>query len=195
MHPITVPKFLLSVLFLLVIPQGVLHAADRPQVYRFGGWTLITPPEVDNPSLEAGPVTLVVPEKGIEFLAYWQDGSERALALRFHSTDPKQDVAAMKSYRSTRRLYGCELGPSARIKSLERSLPPEGLPTTLPEASVIELAGSDRGLRRVSDVLVADLGIARVQIAEDSPVVRLGEWGSADFCRFELKSGMLGDEE
>ena len=51
---------------------------------------------------------------------------------------------------------------------------------------MITFAGSDRGLRRVGEELIADLGPYRVKIALDSPIVRLGEWDSADFCRFEL---------
>jgi len=57
----------------------------------------------------------------------------------------------------------------------------------LPDTLEVNLPGGDRALRRVADVLVADLGTARIQIADDSPVVRLGLWNSADFCRFEVE--------
>ncbi len=195
MPSIPVPKTLLSVLLLSVISSTALWAADSAQVYRFGGWTLIAPPTVTAEALASGSYALPVTEDGIEFLAYWQDGRERALALRFSGQDLKKDVAVLKSAGSIRRLSGCELGPSSRLKALKSALSKTSEPTVFPDDGSVTLAGSDRGLRRVGDMLVADLGSARVQISEDSPVVRLGEWGSADFCRFELKTWSLGDEE
>lgn len=185
-----VVKTWLCVLLLSVIPTKLVLAADDEDGrlrYRFGGWTLILPPELPAASLEAGGPPLRMPLEGLEILAYWEDGSQRAIALRFDGSDTRQDKVVLKSLRSVRLLKGCEFGAGARIKTLKKM--PEGQPPPplLPDTLEVNLPGSDRALRRVADVLVADLGTARIQIAEDSPVVRLGQWDSADFCRFEVE--------
>lgn len=197
-----VPKTWLCVLLLSVIPAtAVLAAADDSgrHRYRFGGWTLILPPALTATTLEAGGAPLRMPLEGLEILGYWEDGSQRAIALRFDGTDAKKDKVALKSLRSVRALKGCDFGGGARIEALKKV--PEGTPPAplLPDTMEVNLPGGDRALRRVADVLVADLGTARIQIADDSPVVRLGLWDSADFCRFEVelrdRKGGRGDEE
>lgn len=185
-----VPKTWLFVLLLSVIPAtAVFAAADDSgrHRYRFGGWTLILPPELAASTLEAGGAALRMPLQGLEILGYWEDGSQRAFALRFDGTEAKQDKVALKSLRSVRTLKGCDFGGGARIEALKKA--PEGTPPAplLPDTLEVNLPGGDRALRRVADVLVADLGTARIQIADDSPVVRLGLWNSADFCRFEVE--------
>ncbi len=192
-----VPKTLLLLVLLSVIAHTRAHAAEL-QLYRFGGWMLVAPAALSPQALESGAVTLPVPAGGIEFLAYWQDGRERALALRFAS-DGKLDAAVMSSFGRGRQLKGCKLGNSARLKPMKQVLPRErpkdaDIPA-FPDDATLVLAGSERRLTRAGDVLVADLGSARVQIADDSPIVRLGEWGSADFCRFELIRNTDEDEE
>ncbi len=183
-------KTWLCVLLLLVIPTAPVLAADDPDGkhrYRFGGWTLLLPPELPASALEAGGPPLRMPQAGLEILGYWEDGSRRAIALRFDGEDAKKDRVALRSLRSVRTLKGCKFGGGGRIPALKKA--PEGQPPapTLPETLEVNLPGSDRALRRVNDVLVADLGTARIQLTEDSPVVRLGQWDSADFCRFELE--------
>ncbi|MES2683290.1 MAG: hypothetical protein V4650_07180 [Pseudomonadota bacterium] len=186
---------MLSLVLLSVILSGPALAGDAPQVYRFGEWTLIAPATVNAEVLSASGPAIAVPTGGLELLAYWQDGSQRAVALRFDALDPKKDVVAMKSHRNIRRLKGCGFGTGARIKPYKAALPKDAEPVTFPDEGRLQLLGSDRSLRRAGDVLVADLGGARVQLAEDSPVVRVGEWDSADFCRFELSKNSELDEE
>lgn len=198
-----VVKTWLCVLLLSVIPASLVLAAqdeDGQLHYRFGGWTLMLPPALSAATLEVGSPPLRMPLEGLEILAYWEDGSQRAIALRFDGSDARQDRVALKSLRSVRLLKGCEFGAGARIKAMKKM--PEGQPPPplLPDTLEVNLPGSDRSLRRVADVLVADLGTARIQIAEDSPVVRLGQWDSADFCRFEVelkdrKNSRVEDEE
>lgn len=195
MPSIAVPKILLLALLLSVISSAPLRAADDVQVYQFGEWTLIAPANVTPDTLQGDPQAIPVPADGIEFLAYWQDGSKRALALRFDGKDSAKDVAVMKSARTARRLKGCGLGSIARVKPLNETRPKDAATTVFPDGAAVLLAGSERGLRRVGELLVADMGPARVQLNEDSPIVRLGEWDSADFCRFELKVWVEGDEE
>ena len=195
MPSIPVPKTLLFLVLLLGITAMPASAQDARSVYRFGEWTLIAPPGVDAEALAAGTLTLAVPAEGLELLAYWQDGSQRALALRFHPSDAAQDVAAMKSFNRSNRLKGCSLGSGMRIQRLKDALPKDAEPLVFPDDGALMLRGSERGLRRAGDVLVADLGKLRVQLAEDSPTVRVGEWNSADFCRFELNLTVIRDDE
>lgn len=161
-------------------------AAEPSQVYRFGGWTLITPAEVSPEALRAGPYALRLPLNGIELLAYWQDGSQRAVAIRFSGEAAEKDVVVMKSYRRFNRLKACEFGQPSRFKALKKARPAGVEALEFPDGASLLLGGSERGLRREGDVLVADLGGARVQLQEDSPTVRLGQWDSAEFCRYEL---------
>lgn len=189
MPSIPVPKTLLSLLLLSVILIAPSQAADAPQIYRFGDWTLIAPPAMTPEALGSGAATLPLPAEGVELLAYWQDGSQRAMALRFDAKDATQDAVVLKSFKRTNRIKGCKFGSIARLKPLKDWLPKDKNfePTAFPDDGAMTLlGGSVRSLRRAGDVLVADLGTYRVQIADDSSTVRLGEWNSADFCRFEL---------
>lgn len=191
---IPVPKNLLLVLLLSLIPSSAVIAAETPQVYRFGGWTLIAPAEVSPEALRAGPYTQRLPLTGLEFLAYWQDGSQRAVAIRFSGEDPKQDAVVMKSYRRVNQLKACEFGPSARLKPLKKTRPAGVEAVVFPDEASLLLGDTERGLRREGDLLVADLGSARVQLQADSPTVRLGQWDSAEFCRYELIEASEDDE-
>lgn len=195
-------KTLLSVLLLSVIATPALHAdedAPPPQLYRFGGWLLVLPADVRPEVLVPGPYEVAVPAAGIELLAYWQDGSQRAVSLRYDALLPKKDLAVLKSFRSTSRIKGCDFGGPGKVKTLKSVLRKTGLQATdaiaFPEDGALLLAGTERGLHRVGDVLVADLGNARVQLTDDSPMVRVGEWGSAEFCRYELKLKITNDPE
>ncbi len=177
------------------MPMRALQAAEGPQLYRFGNWTLVLPAELAPGTLQAGSYALRLPVTGMELLAYWQDGSQRAVALRFSGRDPAEDAVVMKSFRSSSQLKGCEFGSGSRIKPLKAVLPTDAEALPLPEETSVVLSGSERGLRRSGDVLVADLGTARLQLSEDSPTVRLGDWNSAEFCRFELLERSGEDED
>ncbi|MES2884369.1 MAG: hypothetical protein V4709_06170 [Pseudomonadota bacterium] len=186
MPSIAIPKTLLSLVLLSVILWQPLRAEEPLRVYRFGSWTLLTPAEISPETLASGREALPIGSQGLELLAYWQDGSQRALALRFDGSDAKQDAVVMKSFRRVNSLKGCKFGPDARLKPFKKMLPKDAEPVDFPDDGGLQLVGSERGLRRNGEVLVLDLGTARVQLSEDSPVVRVGEWNSADFCRFEL---------
>lgn len=188
MPSIAIPKTLLSLVLLSVIAWQPLRAEEPLRVYRFGGWTLLTPAELSPAALESGREALSIGSQGLELLAYWQDGTQRALALRFDAGDAKQDAVVMKSFRRVNRLNGCKFGPDATLKPLKKMLPKESEPMDFPDDGSLQLIGAERGLRRNGEMLVLDLGTARVQLSEDSPVVRVGEWNSADFCRFELRA-------
>ena len=181
-----IPKTLLLLVLLSVIAWQPVRAEDQLRTYHFGGWTLLAPAELSPAALASGGEALPIGSQGLELLAYWQDGSQRALALRFHGSDAKQDAVVMKSFRRVNRLNGCKFGPEATLKPLKKMQPTEIEPSQFPDDGGLQLGGSERGLRRNGEVLVLDLGTARVQLSEDSPVVRVGEWNSADFCRFEL---------
>lgn len=170
-------------------------AAEPPLLYRFGGWLLLMPAEANPEALEPGPYVLRMPTDGIELMAYWQGGRTRAVALHFDAQDFKKDYVVLKSFLSSSRLKGCGIGPVARIKPLKNLIAKDAVALELPEHGALLLAGSDRGLRRVGELLVADLGSARVQLMADSPVVRVGEWDSAEFCRYELKQWLEGGDE
>ena len=182
---IPVPKTLLSLVLLSVISAGPTWAAT-PQVYRFGSWTLIAPAEVTPEALATGPHPISSRASGVEFLAYWQDGAQRALALRFDGSDGAKDLVALKSHHRSHRIKGCGLGGSARIAPLSKALPKDVEPVEFPDGGAVSLSGTDRGVRRAGELLVIDQGPLRVQLAEDSPLVRAGAWASAEFCRFEL---------
>ena len=183
------PKtFLFRLLLLLILPGvGLAAPAAAVGVYQFGEWTLITPMQVTADELAPGPYTQGLPITGMEFLLFWRDGKERALAVRFDGKDPKDDVTVLRSRNSTDRLKGCKLRDSGRIKSLKKARPAKFEAVEFPDDGAFTIADSTRGFIRHGETLAFDLGSHRVQITEDSPVVRVGEWGSADFCRFELK--------
>lgn len=183
------PKTLLSrLLLLLILPSAAAAAPAVPAgLYRFGEWTVITPTVLDTDALVPGPYSLELPISGAEFLLYWQEGKERALAVRFESSTPKDDVTVLRSRYSMGRLKGCKPRDGGRIKSLKKARPAKVEAAEFPDDAVIVIAGSERGIARHGETLAFDLGSHRVQITQDSPIVRIGEWGSADFCRFELK--------
>jgi len=186
MPSIAVLKTLLSVLLLSVMVATPSFAEDNPTVYRFGDWTLIAPATVNLDLLTAEAPVLKLPVDGMEFLAYWQDGRQRALRWQFKDGETPEDLAVLKSFGRSNLLKGCAFGPPQRIPALKKVRPKGVDALEFPEAGALTIAGSERGLRRMADELVADLGHARIKIRADSPVVRLGEWDSADFCRFEL---------
>lgn len=178
------PKNLLSVLLLSVIAAEAAQAVQPAQAYRFGGWTLLAPAGL----FVDGTAPAAMAGQGVEVLAYWQDGQERAVALRFDGAVPPQDAVVLKSHRDSRRIKGCDFGAGARVTPLTVALSAVTEIRDLPDDTSVLLPGNDRSLRRVGDLLVADLRGVRVQLAEDSPIVRAGEWDSAEFCRFELKA-------
>ena len=164
----------------------VLSAMPTPaqaagQAYRFGGWTLFAPV-----AIEGGAQALGAPEKPLEFLLYWQDGSERAVSLSF-GPDAAQDRSALKTGRAMLRFIGCKSRGGGRVAKAPRKPVASPLDTEFPDETSLLLPDGERGLCRSGELLIADLGGYRVQLAEDSPVVRAGEWDSADFCRFELQ--------
>jgi len=182
------PKTFLFPLFLSLIQTGA-QAADKTEaagVYRFGEWTLVAP-AIAKPSLTAGTHTLQLPSTGLELLFYWKEGDERALAVRFNGEDAKEDVSVLRSRFSTERLKGCRARLGGRIKSMDKVRPAEVEAVELPDDTRIIVDGSERGLVRYGETLAFDLGTHRVQITQDSSIVRVGEWDSAKFCRFELK--------
>lgn len=192
---IPVPKNFLFVLLLSLIPSSVVIAAEPAQVYSFGGWTLIAPAEISPEALRAGPHVLRLPSTGIELLAYWQDGSQRAVAIRFSGEAPERDAVVLKSYRRSNRLKACKFGQPSRFKVLKKARPANVEAVEFPEGANLLLDGTERGLRRDGDMLVADLGGARVQLQEDSPTVRVGQWDSAEFCRYELIESTKDDDD
>ena len=188
MQSIAAVKSWLSLLFLMVMAGAAFAAPPvAGSVYRFGEWMLVTPVPVEASALAAGPYTLALPAEGSEWRLYHGDGQQRALALRF-AADPAKDVAILHTHDFTGRLKGCHINfdIAARMPRLKAVQPADAVVQELPDDTVIAFAGTDRGLRRVGEELIADLGPYRVKISADSPIVRLGEWDSADFCRFEL---------
>ena len=189
------PKtFLFRILLLLILPSA--YAAGPSEdvgVYQFGEWTLITPTKIEVDELVPGPHVLRLPVSGMEFLLYWHDGKERALAVRFDGENLKDDVTVLRSRYTTDRLKGCTPHFGGRIKSLKKARPAKVEAVEFPDDGAIVITGSERGFIRHGETLAFDLGTHRVQITQDSPIVRVGEWGSADFCRFELKD-KDGDE-
>lgn len=184
MPSIAVSKTLLSVVLLPVMAAGLAKAEETTQRYRFGNWVVVVPADAGPDALVNGPVPLTA--DGVELLVYWQDGSERAVSLHFDATDAGKDLVLLKSYRDVTRLKGCGLGARGRMPKLQKAAKTLEMPE-FPDDAALQIPRSERGLRRVGDVLVADLGTARVQLTDDSPVVRVGEWNSAEFCRYEMK--------
>jgi len=183
-------KTFLFALFPLVMP--VAAAADAVVHYRFGEWTLRAPASL-SPQRLAGSNILV--NEGIEITAHWQQGKDRAVALRFDSAETKKDAVVLKSFRNTRRVQGCKFTRGSHIEPLALGMADDIEKPEWPDGSALTLPGADRTVRRVGDMLVFDLGGMRVQLNADEPVVRVGEWGTADFCRFELRPDVETEDE
>lgn len=193
MPSMPVTKSFLFRLFLAVMAcaPASAFAAEEPVAYRFGDWTLLSPLPI-----EAGTQALPVPADGLEFRFYWKDGSERAVALRFDADKGEKDRSLLRSGREQIRFDGCKrTGGGGSIARLAKKSLPEVIPE-LPDDTALTLNNTERGLRRDGDTVVADLGKHRVQLTSDSPVVRAGEWQTADFCRYELHhaSGSAEDD-
>lgn len=185
-------KSFLFRLFLAVMASAPVSAfaADDPVAYRFGDWVLLSPVP-----LESGTQALKVPVDGLEFRFYWKDGSERAVALRFDGDRGEKDRSLLRSGREQIRFDGCKrAGAGGSIAKLSKKALPEAIPE-LPDDTALTMNSTERGLRRDGDTVVADLGKHRVQLTSDSPVVRAGEWQSADFCRYELNHASGSPEE
>lgn len=169
-----------------------MAAATQPRsVYRFGEWTLVTPLMPHD-----GETPPQLSAQGQDLLLYWQDGRRRALSLRF-DLDPKREQALLRSGAAVNRLKGCSprsggggIPPLRKVRAQA-----EGEDREWTDGSTLLLAGSARGLSRSGDTLVADMADHRVQITADSPLVRVGEWDSADFCRFELNNDDSRDDD
>jgi hypothetical protein len=162
-------------------------------IYHFGQWTLIAPVHPESSALSPGPYMLNVPPQGSDWLLYHEDGRYRAVSLHF-AANAKDDTAVLRTNDFAGKLKGCNssLGFASNLPSLKAKRPNMEI-VDFPDDSNIIVAGSDRGLRRSGEDLIADLGPFRVKITDDSPVVRLGEWDSADFCRYELKDAAKDD--
>jgi len=186
-------KISLLIGFLSVMPMALAAPFDPGSAMRFGQWTLARPAQAASPSLLTNQVYKLVPGKdqAEELFLYYRDGQDRALLLHFEAEGEK-DRAVMRTNWLSERLNGCRYGMPARLPPLltvlgVKKLPPGDLPE-LPDDSLLRIGNEgDRGLRRVGEELVADLGRFRVRILADSPIVHVGEPSSGDFCRFELK--------
>lgn len=186
------PKnFLFRLLLSLILANAALAAPeDESSTYRFGEWAFVMPRAITIEELTQGPYAWQPPLKGLEFLLYWGDGKERALALRFSGENAKDDMTLLRSRFSTDRLKGCQPRGTGRVRPQKKEKEGEISkvePPEFPDDASIVFTGSERSLRRYGEILAFDLGTHRVQITRDSPVVRIGEWNSADFCRFELE--------
>lgn len=190
-----VPKILLSAVLLSVIAIAPAHAREAVQIYRFGEWTVVAPTSVGPAALTSEAPALLLPLEGLDLVAFWQDGSQRAVGLHFDGRDPKKDTVVVRSLGGTNQVSGCKLGATARLKKMKELVPKDAVVDTFPDDGILQLAGSSRGLRRSGEALVADMGGARVQLLEDSPIVRKGLWDSADFCRIELNPVESAEDE
>lgn len=187
-------KISLLIGFLSVMPIGHAAPFDPGAAIRFGDWTLARPAQAATPSVLTGQVYKLVPEKNKaeELFLYYKDGEERALLLRFEA-EGKDDRAVLRTDWLSERLNGCRYGVPARLPPLLtvlglKKMPAGDLPE-LPDDSLLRIGNEgDRGLRRVGEELVADLGRFRVRLIADSPTVHVGEPSSGDFCRFESKA-------
>jgi hypothetical protein len=159
------------------------HAEGEEAVlaYRFGDWTLVSPAP-----LETGTQSIRLGTEGMEFQIYWKNGRERALSFHFAASEEEADRSLIRSGRSVTRFAGCKPRGGGRIASMPKLPPREELPP-LPDGSALLMGDTERGLRRQGELLIVDLKCHRTQIASDSPLVRAGEWDSADFCRYELR--------
>jgi hypothetical protein len=185
------PKFWL----LLGLLSGMASAQAAPfapgQVYRFGQWRLLRAPASAAPAeLAPGLYKLVPGAQPEELFLYFGDGEERALALQF-SAEGRDDRAVMRSGWLSERLNGCRYGLPARLPALLSVLKLKKLPAgelpELPDDSVLRMGNDgERGVRRVGDELVADLGRFRLRILADGGTVHVGEPDSGAFCRYEV---------
>lgn len=188
MPVIAAVKTLLLVLLLLVIPASMGWAAPNQQNYRFGNWLLVLPAEFGLAAPQTGRTALMEPGEDLDLIAYWLDGRERALALHMNSADSNEDHADVKTHGDSYRIEKCDFGRSARIRPLKQARSAAADAAELPEDFQLQFPDGRRSVQRVGDLLVADLSTARIQIMQDSPVVRVGEWSSGDSCRFELQA-------
>lgn len=177
---------------LLSVMGSALAAPFQPGVaLRFGEWTLARANTATEVIALAPPLYRVNPSPGRdeEIFLYFGDGEQRALLLRF-SADPKEDRAVLMTGLFSQRLNGCRQGLPARLSPLKTVLgSKQALKAERAELSddtVLRIGDGERGLRRVGDELVADLGGFRVRILADGANVHIGEPGSGQFCRFEL---------
>lgn len=188
------PKISLLIGFLSVMPAALAAPFEPGSAVRFGEWTLARPAKAATPTVLTGQVYKLLPGKDQpeELFLYYRDGQERALLLHFEA-EGAQDRAVLRTNWLSERLNGCRYGMPARLPTLltvldVKKLPPGDLPE-LPDDSLLRIGNEgDRGLRRVGEELVADLGRFRVRLIADSPTVHVGEPSSGDFCRFESKA-------
>lgn len=184
-------KSWLFVGLLSVMPSAFADPFQPGQPYRFGQWTLVRAPGAAAAATLAPQLYKLIPgQKPEELFLYYGDGKERALALSFAS-EGKEDRAVLRSGWLSERLNGCRYGMPARLPALLEVLKlkklPAGEPPELPDDSVLRMGNDgERGLRRVGDELVADLGRFRVRVLAEGPTVHVGEPESGAFCRYEL---------
>jgi hypothetical protein len=171
----------------LLAPLAWSKPATPPtSAYRFGDWVLIVPGIHAVPEGAAVVVDLD-PQQSHELRLYWQNGKDRALALRFNDFKPGLDRAVLKAYDDIQVMDACEHGAQDRLPNERTDLPLPPDISELPDDSEFRISGSHRVLRRVGDELVADLAKFRVKVATDSPLVRAGDPASGDFCRWEME--------
>lgn len=178
---------------LLSVMGSVLADPFTPGVaLRFGQWTLARAADAPAPVHQAGSLYRVNPsaDRQEEIYLYFGDGEERALLLRF-AAEPAEDRAVLMTGLFSQKLNGCRQGMPSRLKPLKSVLgSKEALKAErveLPDDTVLRVGDGDRGLRRVGDELVADMGEFRVRILADGSNVHVGEPESGKFCRFEVE--------
>jgi len=165
---------------------GCASTAPAPEVsgFRFGQWTMVLAGRGSAEQLSRAPLGPGSGGAPLELFLYWQDGRERALALRF---DAEQAKADLRSRDVVQHLRACSAEGQGRIPGLASLLPSGAGLAELPEGSVVNAGGPGHGLRRVGDELVADLSGFRAKLGTDSYLVFAGDPVSGRFCRWELK--------
>lgn len=158
---------------------------------QFGQWTIARAKEAPAPIAQSESLYRVnpAPDREEEIYLYFGDGVDRALLLRY-AVEPKLDRAVLATGMLSQKLNGCRQGLPARLKPLKTVLGSKDALKAerpeLPDDVVLRVGDGDRGLRRVGEELVADLGGFRVRILADGSNVHVGEADSGDFCRFEV---------
>ncbi len=155
--------------------------------FRFGDWLLLVPGEVSAKQLDRGAVQLQLGSKRLDFLLYWQGGKRRSVALRFDNGDSGKDRAVQRSDHVIEALQDCDSRRAASLPELRGAEARLAYAAELPDGASIRIGDTGRGIQRVGEELIADLGRYRFKIALDSPVTRLGMPNSGDFCSYDLE--------
>lgn len=189
-RPIYVPGSVRARLLLAIaLCSPPVWAGTSPMpttAFRFGEWTLVVP---GTHTVEDGAAVIVDldAQQSHELRLYWQDGRDRALALRFNELERAKDRAVLRAYEDIQAIEACAHGAQEDFPAARSDLPLPDEIIELPDDSEFRITGSHRVLRRVGDELVADLSKFRVKVATDSPLVRAGDPSGGDFCRWEME--------